>query len=108
MGGRVALFAEVTGSAHNALAEVLLPDAVDDDAGGERVFRIDDGLGEIEAAVAVSKARGRTLAEDGKEVGRGGFAGTVFVAAEPDAGFIEFAFIGDGLQIGIVGRQLLS
>ncbi len=27
------------------LAEVLLPDAIDDDAGGERVRGTDDGLG---------------------------------------------------------------
>ncbi len=93
MGGRVALFAEVTGRAHNTLAEMLLPDAVDDHAGGERVFRVDDGLGEIEPAVAVRKARGRTLAEDGEEVRRSRFAGTVFIAAQPDAWLRRVCFL---------------
>ncbi len=45
MGGRVALFAEVAGCAHQTLAEVLLPDAIDDDAGGERIRGTDDGFG---------------------------------------------------------------
>ncbi len=37
---------------------------------------------------------------------RSGFAGAVFVAAQPNAGFGEILFIGDGLEIGIAGGEL--
>ena len=58
MGGRVALLAEVAGRADNALAEVLLPDAIDDDAGGEWILGIDDGFGQVEAPLPCVKRRG--------------------------------------------------
>ena len=44
--GPFAADAEVVGRAHQALAEVPLPDAVDDDAGRERVVRRGDPLGQ--------------------------------------------------------------
>ena len=45
--------AKVAGGLDQAGAEVVLPDAVDHDAGGERVIGRGDGSGQFEAAVAL-------------------------------------------------------
>ena len=49
--GAVALHAEVFGGAHDALAEELLPLAVDLHAGGQRVFGTEEPLGKAEAVL---------------------------------------------------------
>ena len=49
--GAVALHAEVFGGAHDALAEELLPLAVDLHAGGQRVFGTEEPLREAEAVL---------------------------------------------------------
>ena len=49
VGGGVALHAKVARRADEAGAEELLPETVHGDAGGERILRIDDPVGEIEA-----------------------------------------------------------
>ena len=51
--GRGGHVAEVVGGGDEPGAEVLLPDAIHEDAGGHGVLRIDDGEGELEAAAAV-------------------------------------------------------
>ena len=53
MGGRRGHVAEVVGGGDEPGAEVLLPDAIYEDAGGHGVLRIDNGEGELEAAAAV-------------------------------------------------------
>jgi hypothetical protein len=52
VGGGVALHAEVGGGADETGAEELLPETVHGDAGGERILRIDDPVGEIETGGA--------------------------------------------------------
>ena len=52
--GGFGLHAQVVGRADEALAEMVHPDAVDHDAGGERVVLAGDGLGEFEAAAALA------------------------------------------------------
>src|SRR5438552_2009516 len=57
-----ALKSQVAGSAHDAAAEVVFPDAVDDHAAGERVPFRGDPAGEAEAAAAgVPERPGRQL-----------------------------------------------
>jgi hypothetical protein len=53
VGGKIASGTEVIDRAHQALAEQVHPDAVDDDAGGERVLRMGDPLGKLEATALV-------------------------------------------------------
>jgi len=53
MSGRGRHVAQIVGRGDEAFAEMLLPEAVDEDAGREGVFGIGDGLGEFEAAAAV-------------------------------------------------------
>ena len=51
--GRIGPQAEVAGRRHQAAAEVMRPDAVDDDSCGERVGGIDDGLCQFEPTAAM-------------------------------------------------------
>ena len=55
---RAALGAKIVFGFDDTFAEVSLPDAVDEDAGGEWVFGIDDPFGEVETG----EFRGRLLA----------------------------------------------
>ena len=50
----LAELAEVARRADEAAAEVVLPDAIDDDAGRQRVVRAGDGLGQLEPAAALA------------------------------------------------------
>src|SRR5258705_12611250 len=71
MGRRDALCTKVILGFDDSFAEVLLPDAVDDDAGGERVFGISDPFREVEASkpgrggvpltLTLSRGRGNSL-----------------------------------------------
>ena len=58
MARRVGLVAEIVRGGDKALAEMMHPDAVDQDAGGEGVVGVDDGLGQLEAAAAMRKGGG--------------------------------------------------
>ena len=64
MRGRIATRAEVIDAAHNAFAEELLPDAIHDDASGERIAPISDPVRELHATTFVG-------GDDGKVVPRG-------------------------------------
>ena len=88
--------AEVVGRGDEAGAEVLLPDAVDDDAGGEGVFFAGEGLGESEAAIVGERA-GVDGGEDLRETARDGVAGFEAVAANENVGIDGRAGDGDGL-----------
>ena len=55
MGWRVAAQAEVAGCSHQALAEVVHPDAVDHDARGQRVVLAGDGPGQFQPAAALAE-----------------------------------------------------
>lgn len=76
MGGGFAVAAKIGRGADDAFAEVALPEAIDDDAGGEGILVRRDPFGEGEAA-AVAAA------------GEGDFGGFVF---EGEAGLHLFAF----------------
>ena len=52
MGGRHSSLAEIAGRAHDALAEMMLPDAVHHDARGERVVGRGDPIGKAAPAIA--------------------------------------------------------
>src|SRR6266542_1336360 len=63
MGRRLTLFAEVVRGWHNALAEVILPDAIDHHARRERICGIGDPLSQLQAAAAFDFFRQQLSAE---------------------------------------------
>ena len=66
MGRLLALGAEIAGRLDQRLAEVPAPDAIDDDAGGERSGVGEDLLGQFQPARAVVKG-GVALGQHGQE-----------------------------------------
>ncbi|MFM1944029.1 MAG: hypothetical protein RI897_3011 [Verrucomicrobiota bacterium] len=72
--GRDAVGAEVTGGGGDAGAEGVVPEAVDEDAGGEWVLGVGDPVGELGAALLFGGVHGEAeCAEDGERVGGDGF-----------------------------------
>ena len=80
MGGPFALGAEIFGSFDETDAEEGLPEAVDGDAGGERIRAGDEPAGEIEAV------RDGLVLEDAGDAGGDLFAGVIVGTAEEDVG----------------------
>ena len=126
--GRGGLVAEVVGRGDKAFAEVLLPDAVDEDAGGEGVGGAGDVAGEFEAAAALSigGAVDRVGREDFKEAAGDDVGFVLGFAADEDgevagvaavdedfgagrcAGVIGFEVAQLGLQHDLLAEDLLS
>ena len=122
MRGAVALHAEVFGGAHDALAEELLPLAVDLHAGGQRVFGTEEPLREAEAVLrGILRQRRQEarrvegdlllLREVGAAVEDVGFARLVVghhhharqdvaaVAVEQHLSLVQFLKFGDSLSV---------
>src|SRR4051812_46931986 len=62
--------AEVTGSLHDAAAEMMLPDSVDDDARSERVARVRDPLRQFQTAAALREWLGFAGAQNRRQMPR--------------------------------------
>ena len=105
MAGAIALGAEVTRGADQALTEVVLPDAIDENAGGERIRGIGNGVGEFEASGALTEAFRIAGGEHGNEVGRGRRARIIPVPAQPDLLHVQLLLIFDDLQIRVFRRH---
>ena len=75
---------EVARGLDERLAEEVHPDTVDHHAGGQRVGRASDGVGEVEAAAALGEFLGRAVGEDGKVLARDLLARAGGAAAEED------------------------
>ena len=56
MAGRIAAHAEITGSLNQSSAEMMQPEAIDDDTGGKRVPWVGDPPGEGHATLLVRGA----------------------------------------------------
>src|SRR5262245_63604662 len=83
--GWVASQAEVAGSGDQPLAEVPVPDAVDDDPGGERVLRVDDRLGQLEPAAPLPKRPPFGTGQHFEELSRYGLAWPAGIAPHEDS-----------------------
>jgi hypothetical protein len=91
---RLAVLAEVVGSGDEAAAEVVLPEAVHQHAGGERMVGARDPAGERQSSAAAPWWGGRGepegcgggIAQGGGEAGLDQWAGRVRVAAQEDVG----------------------
>src|SRR5262245_44320685 len=70
MGGRLAHRAEVAGRSGQAPAGVEARDAVDDEAGGKRVFGRRDGLGQLAAAATAGERLRLAIAKHAEKVPR--------------------------------------
>ena len=68
MRGRLAVAAEVVGSRDEGAAEVVLPEAVHEDARGKGVVRAGDPAGQVEAALWLS-GQGSGFRVQGSAVG---------------------------------------
>ncbi len=78
--------AEVAGGGDEAAAEVVVPDAVDHDPGGEGVGGVDDGAGQFEAAAALVERLAVVVAgEDLEEPAGDGVAEASRAAADEHA-----------------------
>src|SRR5499426_1930560 len=82
MGRGLASRAEIFGRRYQSLSEILLPDAIDDDAGGQGVISVDDPFRQAEPI------RGRVFRE---RVERGGNARADRVAGTPPVAAFEDA-----------------
>lgn len=87
--------AEVGGGGDEGLAEVMHPDAIDEDAGGEGVVGGGDGVGQFASAAALGERLGIALIEDAEEAAGGGTAGARGIAAAEHAGFVRLRQVGD-------------
>ena len=92
IGGAIAHDAEVAAGADETGAEVSLPDAVHDHAGGEGIFRVGQPVGERGAAAGAGEAGGRDDLrvcgiEDGEEAGLHLFLGGAPGATGEDESF---------------------
>ncbi len=84
------------------------PDAVDDDAGGERVFGVNDCVGEFEATGAVGERFGVDVVEEAEELALGCWAGACGISAAEDSGGDGFrAVVHDHGANGCVGGGCL-
>src|SRR5207249_4779361 len=115
----VAVEAEVVGGGDQAAAEVVVPDAVHDDAGGERVGGVDDPVGQASAAFGFGGVGGEAevrggRADDGETAGGHPVAAALDVAPQEEVGRLRRARVGgighgrrrDRLQRLLLARDL--
>jgi hypothetical protein len=86
MRGSLAELAEIARGADQGTAKMILPQAIDDDAGGERIGRRGDGLRQFEPAAPLRESRRTFAAQDAEEATRSGFAQIERAAAHVDLG----------------------
>src|SRR5437667_8061479 len=107
MAGTVGHQAEIAGSAHNAGAEMMLPDAVDHHAGRERVAWIRDRLRQFQAAAAFVEWNRGAVAQDTQKAPRNGIAEIVRISAKRLLQVRRVVDIRDNVQERIALRQVL-
>src|ERR1041385_3646284 len=93
----LAHLAEVAGSAHNAIAEMLLPDAVDHHARGKRVFGAGDGFGQFQPAASFLEGRWLAGGKDRQKPARRLVTQIIGTAANMDADVVRLIGVPDGM-----------
>src|ERR1700689_597744 len=84
---------------------MLLPDAIDDYAGRQRIGRAGDGFGEFETLLATVETLRFAGRQDCKKMRRSKVAGVVLVTANPDMCLLGLLLVGNGLQHRIGWRK---
>ena len=105
--GLVADHAEIARRARERLAEVVLPDAVHEDARGERIGGIGDGVGELAATAACAEKRGIFARKNLEKTARRRFAMPAQIAANSDRQ-IHAPGVGERVGFGRRGRHGLA
>src|SRR6516162_2539042 len=82
---RLAPFAEITGSLHEALAEMVVPDSIHHDPRGERIGRISEPARQFQPAAAFAALRQPHAAEHFRKAAGYLFAQALRVALDLDA-----------------------
>ena len=103
--GAISNAAEIARSAHDAGAEMMLPDAIGHDARGEGIGGADDSLRQVQSATACSERLRLTRAEDGEKMARNFFAQVVLVTGDADTLIMRFGGVPDDMSERI-GRRL--
>src|SRR5205807_694424 len=85
MRGRLAQLAEVAGRAHDALAEMLLPDTVGHDPRGQRILWTGYPLRKLQAAAPLRDWRLVFACDDAREMPRHELTQPIVAAANVDA-----------------------
>ena len=99
--------AEVAGRRHDAPAKAPLPQAVDEDAGRERVFGRHDGAGQFEPSAAPLEQVGRVSAQDREKTPRHGRAEVLSVAADCEPGVLRILRVAVGVEKRVGCRDRL-
>src|SRR5262249_22585814 len=101
MGRLLAARAEIVRRLHNPFAEMIFPDAVDHDAGGQRVLRVGDPVGQEFSPASAMIFRNLLSAENGQKTARD------FIAQILRIAFALYARVGrgpldDGIALAIL------
>src|SRR5688500_11693750 len=89
---------EIAGARDEGLAEESAPDAIHNDARGERIFGGSDRFGEFLASAAGFEWLGIVLGKDAEEATLGNLAGAFWIAAN------ENVEVGDGAVLNHMER----
>jgi hypothetical protein len=97
---QVAEFAEIIDAGDDAAAEDMMPHAIDDDAGGERVaLHVRHVLGEFKAAAGL-RVEGRGI-ERVEETARNEFSRLFVLATDKERASLASASMMPGTRVGI-------
>src|SRR5262245_18266154 len=110
MSGRLSAGAEVARRRNQSPAKVMLPDAVDHDAGGQRVGRTSQPLGKFQSSASLAVPRQFLATEDLPDPARNFFAELMGFTAFLQAGICGLA-IGYGVgsfNVRGVGDQFVA
>ena len=112
VGGRPAPGAEVVGRGDQPPAEVVLPDPVDHDPGGQGVRRVDQPAGQLQPAALLGRdALGQPLAAEDLEEAPGDHLAGAGGVALPEEWRVVRRSLGDGVGLldrGRVGVEFLQ
>src|SRR4051794_34922184 len=96
MTGQLGLHTEVVDGSDEAFAEMMHPEAVDGDAGRERVVLAGDGLSELETAAAVGEGFAVFTGKDFEESAGDDGAAILGFAADEDWRIADVGSVRDG------------
>ena len=104
MARRIGLHAKIVGGGDDALAKMMQPDAVDQDARGQRIGGVDNREGQFEAAAAVAEGHGVRPGKNLQKSARNNLALVLLLAAQENGRIVRLgAVVQDGGAGGRAG-----
>ena len=89
MAWRVGAYSEVAGRAHEGSDKVVHPDAIGDDAGGQRVIRADNGSGQFQTSAPLGERPAARAFDQLQKLARNFGPGVVRIAPDEDPGIMR-------------------